>query len=162
MGVIPSITGKVELVYEGEQEGPGIVAQNLVGKAIRTQFVNYFPDPEKFRKAKDKNPYKKIIAWFSDGNSIDLLGDITNQDYEKTLKAVPGLSDLVNEFQKAQETTTKLFLMEFALHGLADTASSASTTLQKDCSLKISSAECSAFQKQMMKILMMMKRSATE
>src|SRR6478735_1100444 len=29
VGVIPSITGKVELVYEGEREGPGIVAQNL-------------------------------------------------------------------------------------------------------------------------------------
>jgi len=121
VGVIPSITGKVELVYEGEQEGPGIVAQNLVGKAIRTQFVNYFPDPEKFRKtAKDKNPYKKITAWFSDGNSIDLLGDMTNQDYEKTLKAVPGLSDLINEYQKGEEATTKLFLMEFALHGLAE------------------------------------------
>src|SRR5260221_3174101 len=60
IGIIPSITGKVELVYEGEQEGPGIVAQNLVGKAIRTQFVNYFPDPDKFRKQKEKGPYKKI------------------------------------------------------------------------------------------------------
>ena len=49
VGVIPAITGKVELVYEGEQEGPNIVAQNLVGKAIRTQFLNYFPDPDKFR-----------------------------------------------------------------------------------------------------------------
>src|SRR5690606_23454544 len=42
--IISSITGKVELVYEGEQEGPGIVAQNLIGKAIRTQFIQYFPD----------------------------------------------------------------------------------------------------------------------
>jgi magnesium chelatase subunit I len=60
IGVVPSVTGKVELVYEGQQEGPGIVAQNLVGKAIRTQFLNYFPDPEKFRKQKEKSPYKKI------------------------------------------------------------------------------------------------------
>ncbi|CAN5412491.1 magnesium chelatase [soil metagenome] len=120
VGVIPSITGKVELVYEGEQEGPGIVAQNLVGKAIRSQFVNYFPDPEKFRKIKDKNPYKKITTWFSDGNTIDLLGDMANLDYEKSLKSVPGLADLINEFQKGQEATTKLFLMEFALHGLAE------------------------------------------
>ena len=56
IGVIPAITGKVELVYEGEQEGPGIVAQNLVGKAIRAQFLNYFPDPDKFRKQKEKSP----------------------------------------------------------------------------------------------------------
>ncbi len=106
VGVIPSITGKVELVYEGEQEGPAIVAQNLVGKAIRSQFVNYFPDPEKFRKMKDKNPYKKVTAWFSDGNTIDLLGDMTNLEYEKSLKSVPGLLDLVNEFQKGQEPAT--------------------------------------------------------
>jgi len=120
IGVIPSITGKVELVYEGEQEGPGIVAQNLVGKAIRTQFVNYFPDPDKFRKQKEKSPYKKIANWFGDGNTIDLLNELTNQEYEKLLKGVPGLSDLINEFHKTQDVNTKLLLMEFALHGLAE------------------------------------------
>jgi magnesium chelatase subunit I len=120
VGVIPSITGKVELVYEGQQEGPGIVAQNLVGKAIRTQFVQYFPDPEKFRKQKEKSPYKKISSWFGDGNSLDLLHDMPNSDYEKTLKSVPGLADLVNEYHKAQDISMKLFLMEFALHGLAE------------------------------------------
>ncbi len=120
IGVVPSVTGKVELVYEGQQEGPGIVAQNLVGKAIRTQFLNYFPDPDKFRKQKEKSPYKKITEWFGDGHTIDLLHDMTNQDYEKALKSVPGLSDLVNEFQKGQEASLKVFFMEFALHGLAE------------------------------------------
>jgi magnesium chelatase subunit I len=33
VGVVPSVTGKVELVYEGQQEGPGIVAQNLSGQS---------------------------------------------------------------------------------------------------------------------------------
>ena len=120
VGVITAITGKVELVYEGEQEGPGIVAQNLVGKAIRAQFLNYFPDPDKFRKQKEKSPYKKITSWFGDGNTVDLLGDMTNPDYEKSLKSVPGLSELISEFQKGQDSATKLFFMEFALHGLAE------------------------------------------
>lgn len=120
IGVVPSITGKVELVYEGQQEGPGIVAQNLLGKAIRTQFINYFPDPEKFRKQKEKSPYRKISDWFGDGNSVDLLHDMSNQNYEKTLKSVPGLSDLVNEYQKGVDANNKLFFMEFALHGLAE------------------------------------------
>jgi len=119
-GVIPSITGKVELVYEGEQEGPGIVAQNLVGKALRTQFVNYFPDPDKFRKQKEKSPYKKITNWFGDGNTIDLLNDLSQAEFEKKLKSIPGLLDLINEFHKNQDQYTKLFLMEFALHGLAE------------------------------------------
>ncbi len=100
IGVVPSITGKVELVYEGEQEGPAIVAQNLVGKAVRTQFLNYFPDPEKFRKQKEKSPYRKITQWFSDGNTLDLLGEITNPEYEAKLRSVSGLLELINEYQK--------------------------------------------------------------
>lgn len=120
VGVVPAITGKVELVYEGEQEGPGIVAQNLIGKAIRTQFVNYFPDPDKFRKQKEKSPYKKISNWFGEGNSIDLLHDMSNVDFENAVKSVPGLTDLVAEYHKGQDTATKLFLMEFALHGMAE------------------------------------------
>ncbi|MBL7862034.1 MAG: magnesium chelatase [Cyclobacteriaceae bacterium] len=120
VGVVPSITGKVELVYEGQQEGPGIVAHNLVGKAIRTQFLNYFPDPDKFRKQKEKSPYKKITTWFGDGNAIDLLNEMNQADYEKTLRSIPGLLDLINEFHKGQDPGLKLFLMEFALHGLAE------------------------------------------
>ncbi|MDQ2656295.1 MAG: magnesium chelatase [Bacteroidota bacterium] len=120
IGVIPAITGKVELVYEGEQEGPNIVAQNLVGKAIRTQFLNYFPDPDKYRKQKEKSPYKKISDWFGEGNSIDLLHDMPQQEFEKKVKGVPGLADLINEFHKERDAAAKLFLMEFALHGLAE------------------------------------------
>lgn len=120
VGVVPAITGKVELVYEGEQEGPGIVAQNLIGKAIRSQFLNYFPDPDKFRKQKEKSPYKKISDWFGEGNTIDILHDMPNTDYEKALRSVPGLVDLINELHKGQEAALKLFLMEFALHGLAE------------------------------------------
>jgi magnesium chelatase subunit I len=120
IGVIPAITGKVELVYEGEQEGPGIVAQNLIGKALRAQFVNYFPDPEKFRKQKEKSPYKKVTDWFGDGNAVDLLHNMTQSEFEKSLKSVPGLADLVNEFHKNESSATKTFLMEFALHGLAE------------------------------------------
>lgn len=120
VGVVPAITGKVELVYEGEQEGPAIVAQNLVGKAIRTQFLLYFPDPDKFRKQKEKSPYRKVTQWFSEGNTLDVLTDISNNEYEKSLRSVSGLLEVVNEFQKDQDPATKLLLMEFALHGLAE------------------------------------------
>lgn len=120
IGVVPAITGKVELVYEGEQEGPGIVAQNLIGKALRTQFLNYFPDPDKFRKQKEKSPYKKVADWFGEGNTVDLLHNMQQSEFEKSLKSVPGLSELVHEFHKNQDASTKLFMMEFALHGLAE------------------------------------------
>ena len=120
IGVVPSITGKVELVYEGEQEGPAMVAQNLVGKAIRSQFLLYFPDPDKFRKQKEKSPYRKITQWFGDGNTLDVLSEISNLEYEKQLRSVNGLLELVNEFQKDKDPATKLLLMEFALHGLSE------------------------------------------
>ena len=120
IGVVPAITGKVELVYEGEQEGPGIVAQNLIGKAIRSQFVSHFPDPDKFRKQKEKSPYRKISNWFGDGNTVDLLHDMPQPDYENTLRNVPGLVELIREFHQGIDAQTQLFMMEFALHGLAE------------------------------------------
>ncbi|MDH4058981.1 MAG: magnesium chelatase, partial [Cyclobacteriaceae bacterium] len=118
--ITPAITGKVELVYEGEQEGPGIVAQNLIGKAIRSQFVNYFPDPDKFRKQKDKSPYKSIADWFGSGNSIDLLRDMSDEEYRIILKKVPGLKELIQKYHNHQDKSVQLLLMEFALHGLAE------------------------------------------
>src|SRR6478609_4648572 len=53
IGIIPSITGKIELVYEGEQEGPYQVAMNLLDKSIRSQFIQYFPNPEAAKKKKN-------------------------------------------------------------------------------------------------------------
>ncbi len=121
IGIIPAITGKVELVYEGEQEGAGIVANNLIGKAIRTQFSNYFPNPEEIRKRKEvTNPYKKITDWFGTGNMVDILHDFTFVEYKKELEAVPGLKDLVDSKYKKEPEDYKLFLMELALHGLAE------------------------------------------
>ena len=37
---------------EGELEGPGKVANILIGKAIKTLMLQFFPDPEKAKKAK--------------------------------------------------------------------------------------------------------------
>ena len=119
-GEIPAITGKVELVYEGEQEGPGIVANNLVGKAIRSQFINYFPDPEKERKKEKGNPYEPLKEWFEEGNMVDLIFDADEKGYRKELKNIAGLEQLVDKYQKTPHEGFKYFLMEFALFGLAE------------------------------------------
>ncbi len=121
LNTIPAVTGKVELVYEGEQEGAGHVAQVLMGKAIRTQFLKYFPDPDKAKKNKAvANPYKSITDWFGDGNTVDILNDADAAKYKKALKSVPGLEELVEKHQPEAKGDEKLFLMEFALHGLAE------------------------------------------
>ena len=120
IGVIPAITGKVELVYEGEQEGAGIVAHSLVGKAIRTMFTDYFPKPDDKKKEKAANPYKRITNWFGEGYTIDLLNDLNTKDYKKALDAVPGLADMVKKHFPNASEHEQYFLMEFLLHGLAE------------------------------------------
>jgi len=119
-GVIPSITGKVELVYEGEQEGPIKIAHLLINKAIRTQFLNYFPNPEKLKREQELNPYSKIVNWFDEDRSIELLLDYSNAEYEKVLNSIDGLSALVKKIHPSAAKDEKLLFMEFALHGLAE------------------------------------------
>ena len=119
-GVVPAITGKIELVYEGEQEGPFIVAQNLIGKAIGTSFASLFPNPEEFKKKKLENPYQKIIDWFGKSNQFDLLIDLSNKEYSKTLLSISGLNDIVKKYHPKASKDEQLFLMEMVLHGLAE------------------------------------------
>lgn len=135
-GVIPAITGKIELVYEGEQEGPFIVAQNLVSQAIRTLFALHFPNPEKLKRKKTVSPYKEITDWFGMGNTIDLLADISNKDYEKTLRQVPGLEEIVAQYLPHVKGEEKLFIMEFVLHGLAEYSQLSKNMLGKGVQFK--------------------------
>ncbi len=136
VGVLPAITGKVELVYEGEQEGPGIVANNLVGKAIRTQFVNYFPNPEEIRKKKANNIYKNITDWFGEGHVVDLFHDATFEEYKAELEKIPGLKKLVAGLHKNLDTSSQYFMMEFALHGLAENSMLSKKQLSKGLQFK--------------------------
>lgn len=129
-GIIPAITGKVELVYEGEQEGPYQVAMNLVDKAIRTQFTQYFPNPETLKKRKttgkpsqqtreDDNPYRAIISWFDKGNHLNVSFNTSDKDKTMLLYQVDGLHALVKKYFASANDTETAFLMEFVLHGLA-------------------------------------------
>ena len=120
LGVIPAITGKIELVYEGELEGPGKVANILIGKAIRTLMVKFFPDPEKAKKAKAPNPYAEIINWFGDGNSLAVIDELPLPEYKKALNSVDGLRSLVKKFHPRLSENQELLLMEFVLHGLSE------------------------------------------
>jgi magnesium chelatase subunit I len=119
-GVIPSITGKIELVYEGEQEGPSKVAHILISKALRDTFAEYFPTPDKLKKAQDTNIYQEITNWFNKGNFVDILNNLNEKEYELTLNKVPGLSDIVKKYFPKTDKKNHLLLMEFVLHGLTE------------------------------------------
>jgi len=77
-GIIPAITGKVELVYEGEQEGAHVVADNLIKKAIKSIFPTYFPEIKKLEKQSEETPYDAIVSWFFNADEdFELLEDFT-------------------------------------------------------------------------------------
>jgi len=118
-GVVPAITGKVELVYEGEQEGPYNVAIALMSTAIKKVFLDHFPNPDKLKKGQERDPYGTIKAWFSGGNSIDLVNDASDDKLRETLDGVAGLRKLVEKMLgvKGEEAYT---YMELVLHGLAE------------------------------------------
>lgn len=118
IGVVPSITGKIELVYEGEQEGPAKVAQILINKAIKKLFNQHFPSPDKIKREKAENPYKELIDWFSKGNYVDIINNLTDKEYSKVLKDIPGLEKTIDKY--IDDSNNKLIYMEFLLHGLAE------------------------------------------
>jgi magnesium chelatase subunit I len=119
-GIIPAITGKIELVYEGELEGPAKVAHTLIGKAVKHLFARYFPNPELAKKSKTANPYTQITEWFTEGNTLDLADDLKLADYKNRLMAVDGLNEVVKKFHPKLSENQTLLLMEFVLHGLAE------------------------------------------
>ncbi|MBN1476067.1 magnesium chelatase, partial [Candidatus Sumerlaeota bacterium] len=72
---LPAITGKVELIYKGEQEGIGQVAEHLVGKAIKERFNTLFiPSSRRNREAPREafDRFAMIIEWFERGEVVEL------------------------------------------------------------------------------------------
>lgn len=117
-GIVPAITGKVELVYEGEQEGPYAVAMVLLNQAIKTMFLEHFPNPDRLKKGQDRDPYGATRAWFAGGNTIDLMNDCSDADFHAALDKVAGLRKLVEQVMKIQGPEVYTY-MELVLHGLA-------------------------------------------
>ena len=120
MGIIPAITGKVELVYEGEQEGAAVVAQYLISDAIKTFFPAFFPKIEKLERDADASPYVKILEWFFAETGFELLDDASDEEYKNQLDAIKPLEDLIQKYQPEFPLEDKYFLKEFILWGLVE------------------------------------------
>lgn len=118
-GVIPSITGKIELVYEGEQEGTQSVAHHLIERAIRQLFAKHYGNPEKLKKKKEGSPFAEIQEWFAAGNELNLFMDESDEQRKKNLSSVTGLEALVKRMFPKAAGDEKTMLMELVLHGLA-------------------------------------------
>ncbi len=117
-GLIPAMTGKVEMVYEGEQEGAYVVALNLIGAAVKKVFLQYFPNPSKLKKGHERDPFGVLKAYFAAGNVVDLLTDLPGKKFKAELDKVAGLSKLA-ESSNADSADLQTF-MELVLNGLAE------------------------------------------
>ena len=120
MGMIPSITGKVELVYEGEQEGSSFVANQLISEATKTLFLTYFPKIEKLKKADQVTPYDGVMEWFTQNNALKIADETDEQTYLRTLHAIEPLKALIERYQPRVASEDLPFLMEFVLWALVE------------------------------------------
>jgi len=121
-GVVPSIVGKVELVYEGEQEGAHSVAEHLLGAAIKRLLPRYFPAMEKLKQSDPNNPYLGLINAFGEGLRLDLFYDSSDADYRKALEAHRPLLDFARNHSGKIDSNGFYFAMEFVLWALSEHA----------------------------------------
>ena len=121
VGIIPSITGKVELVYEGEQEGAAMVAYNLIGEAVKRLFTEFFPKIEKLKKDNEETPYDAIVSWFfNKQDGFEILDDLRDKAYKALLDGISPLDDLLGEFQPKLRKEDSYFVKEFVLWALVE------------------------------------------
>lgn len=120
LGVIPSITGKVELVYEGEQEGAAFVALQLIGEAVKSLFPNYFPKIEKLKRPDETTPYDDLVEWFFEGSGFELQDDLPEAEYKEKLDSIEPLNKLIEKYQSDTDEKDKYFMKEFLLWALVE------------------------------------------
>lgn len=142
---LPGMTGKIELVFEGEQEGAVKVSKALIGKAVREVFKRYFPDPLQ-RRAKrqgethqqDDSEYGKIIGWFESGNKVEIADDMPLDRYFQELDRVKGLRELTKKQMKLSESNKYELgsAMEFVLDALHQSSRIAKDEVDRTTSYK--------------------------
>jgi magnesium chelatase subunit I len=142
---LPAITGKVEMVYEGEQQGAEVIAKKLIATAVKKLFDARFPAPDSGRPSQRRRPadeddtdelsmprraramappekihplYEPILEWFAAGNKITLSDDSPFSEHLATLESVPGLKKAVEEHFAPASAEELAVGMELVLEGL--------------------------------------------
>jgi magnesium chelatase subunit I len=85
---VPSITGKLELEYEGELQGGDTIARELIRRAAGRVLEERMGGAD----------LSKIVAWFDQGGALKVSGDQRSDVCLKGFAVVPGLVEVVKEF----------------------------------------------------------------
>lgn len=107
---IPSMTGKMELEYEGEQIGASRIAKDLIKRAAGEVFEGYFVGID----------FGPTVQWFDQGNNLRLADTAAADECRTLLEAVPELIEtavIPFEFKKS-DTPQLVAACEFVLEGL--------------------------------------------
>jgi len=121
VGIIPAITGKIELVYEGEQEGAYNVALMLMGNAIKSLYPTYFPKIQKIEKQGEEASYDEIVSWFfNNSEDFEILDDLNEREYQSILENIRPLTRFIKEHQPETSEKEMFFWEEFVLWGLVE------------------------------------------
>ncbi len=116
-----AVTGKIELVFEGEREGPTAVAERILGQGVDAVFKQHFPPPyegdrrRRDPEADDEDVYKPIVDYFASGHAV-VVHDESEDDAH--LLAVPTLEALVRTHLKGIEDADVPAACELVLEGL--------------------------------------------
>ena len=107
---MPSITGKLELEYEGELKGGDVIATTLIKEALGRVFAGRLGNA----------PTKETVAWFDQGGAVK-VGDTTPAaDAVRFFQKVPGLVDTTVILGVPEDSDPALTASacEFILEGL--------------------------------------------
>ena len=116
--VISAINGKIELVYEGEQEGATEISRLLILESVRTFFVNYFPKIKKLNKSEELDPYSEVLDWFKN-KELFIDENLDNKSYNDTFKTIKVLKKFVKNHIPEIDLKDENFMCEFLLWGLS-------------------------------------------
>ncbi len=116
--VISAINGKIELVYEGEQEGAVEISRLLILESVKTFFNNFFPKIKKLSKPDEFDPYANIIDWFKD-KELFIDENLDNKAYNDTFKTIKILKLFIKKQIPEIDKVNENFMCEFLLWGLS-------------------------------------------
>lgn len=118
--ILPAITGKVELVYEGEQLGAENVAHQLIGAAVKTTFNELFRPLKKLKKQGVNDEFDKVVLWFLEENDFELTHHLDDERYQEELNKITPLNAILEQYVPDAPESEKPFLKELILWGLLE------------------------------------------